>query len=99
MINKKHTTKILYKILTLRGFDDPSIVLKWQTFHPKAQDFFPTSLKPLYGDYESPYRILYLQPQNKMAAVTFTYIKHELLYSLNLLHGFTYIKDITLSKS
>lgn len=93
-MNNKYTTKFLYSILYKRGFENPSLVLKWNTFHPKASEFFPIALKN--GHIESQ-KILYLKPQNKMASISFSYIKQELLYSLNTLHGFQEIKDIILS--
>ncbi|MDA0617430.1 MAG: hypothetical protein O3A66_01750 [Proteobacteria bacterium] len=84
----------MYKLLLTRGFDSPYIIQKWNTFHPQAENFFPVKLHSI----SETHKILYIKPQNKMAGVTFSYIKQELLYSLNHLHGFKNIIDIQLSK-
>lgn len=92
-MNRKYAIKFLYKILLTRGFDDPNLIQKWETFHPQANGFFPVRIHKV----SQTHSILYIKPQTKMAGVTFGFIKTELLYALHL-QGYAHIKEVALAK-
>ena len=90
--SNKHIAKILFKLLEVRGFENPTLVIQWNEFHQDAQNFFPVRLQKTNKEYH----ILYIMAKNKISAVGFPYVKQNLLQALHA-RGFGSISEICLS--
>ncbi len=78
-----------------RGFENPALLIKWNSFHVEAKNYYPSRIiKNKEGR-----GTLIISPANKMAGVAFAYVKKDLLYSINTVHLFREISDIILAKS
>ena len=78
-----------------RGFENPVLLIKWNSFHAEAKNYYPSKIiKNKEGR-----KTLIISATNKMAGVAFAYVKKDLLYSINTVHLFHEISDIILTKS
>lgn len=77
-----------------RGFENPNILLNWNSFHIESKNYFPSRIITN----NSGKKILVITPENKMAGIKFAYIKQDLLLSLRERYLFREISDIILAK-